>query len=271
MFWLSIFLFLLGTVWGSFLNVVIYRSSRGLSFVLGRSKCPKCKKKLRWFHNIPLLSYLFLKGKCAYCHKRISLMYPVVEFMTGLFFIWWFWVGFGFFKLIGSPFGLVQPIFWLIVGLVLLAIFVSDLLYMIIPFYLNMFLFSLVFVYRLFLLNFGYLRPFDFLMALLVGLVLAGFFLAMNWLTQKLRRMDGFGMGDVWLSPTLGLLLGWPKILPAFMISFVSGSIVAIVLVFLGKKKWGQYLPFGPFLILGTVLALLYGSQIWGWYTGLLV
>lgn len=251
--------------------MVIYRSSKNLSFVKGRSRCDRCKHQLAWFDNIPLLSFLILGGRCRYCKKKISIMNVIMEVLTGVFFVWWFWVGFGFFRLIGSPFGLIQPIFWLVVGLVLLAIFVSDLLYMIIPFYLNLFLFSLVFVYKLFLLNFGYLRLADFLIALISGATLAMFFLFMNWLTQKIRGMDGFGMGDVWLAPTLGLLLGWPKILPAFMISFLSGSVVAILLLLTGKKKWGQYLPFGPFLIFGTTLSLLYGGQIWNWYLSLLV
>lgn len=261
----------MGTVWGSFLNVVIIRSSRKKSFVGGRSYCDKCKHQLAWYDNIPLLSYLWLHGRCAYCHKKISITNPIMEALTGIFFVWWFWVGFGFFRLLGNPLGLVQPIFWLVVGMVLLTIFVSDLLYMIIPFYLNLFLLSIVLVYRVFLLNFGYLQKIDFLLALLSGVVLALFFLVMNWLTRRIRGKDGFGMGDVFLSPALGLLLGWPKILPMFMLSFVLGSMVAIVLLLTGKKKLGQYLPFGPFLILGTALSLLYGNQIWNWYVELLM
>lgn len=258
-------------VWGSFLNVVIYRSSKNISFVKGRSRCDKCKKTLTWYQNIPLLSFLFLGGRCAYCKKKISIMNPVMEVLMGLFFVWWFFVGFGFFRLMGSPLGLVQPLFWLVVGMVLLTIFISDLLYMIIPFHLNLLLFSLVLFYRVFLWSFGYLQSFDFGLALLAGLSLATFFWLMNWITQKLRGVDGFGMGDVLMAPSLGLILGWPKILPGVMSSFILGSVVAIALLVAGKKKWGQYLPFGPFLITGTALSLLYGMKIWEWYIGLLV
>jgi leader peptidase (prepilin peptidase)/N-methyltransferase len=85
MSFLYVFLFFLGAVWGSFLNVVIYRSSKNMSFVSGRSICPKCKKTLRWYHNIPLLSFVLLRGRCAYCHKKISVIYPAMEIVTGLF------------------------------------------------------------------------------------------------------------------------------------------------------------------------------------------
>lgn len=271
MFWVMCFLFLLGTIWGSFLNVLIYRSSVGMSSLTGRSICPKCKKTLRWFHNIPLLSFLFLSGKCAYCKKKISFMYPLVEFLTGLFFVWWFVVGFGFFKLIGSPYGLIQPIFWLVVGMVMLVIFISDLLYMIIPFHMNLILFTAVAFYRIFLVGFGYMRSRDSLDALLSGLALALFFWFMNKITQKWRGVDGFGMGDILLSPSLGLLVGWPRILPAVMLSFIYGSIVAVFLLITKKSKLGEYLPFGPFLILGTVSALIYGNQLIDWYLALLV
>lgn len=268
---LILFLFVMGAIWGSFLNVVIIRSSKNKSFVSGRSYCPKCKHQLAWKDNIPLLSFFILHGKCAYCKKKISLIYPVVEALTGIFFVWWFLVGFGFFRLVGSPWSLVQPVFWLTVGLIFIVIFVIDLIYMIIPFGLNLFLFSITLGYKVLLVASGNMQQKDFILALLSGLVLAGGLFYINKLTRYLKGVDGFGMGDIYLAPSLGLLLGWPKIVPGIMSSFVIGAIVGIALIATRKKTLADYLPFGPFLILGTVLGLLYGEQAWRAYTGLFV
>jgi leader peptidase (prepilin peptidase) / N-methyltransferase len=125
--------------------------------------------------------------------------------------------------------------------------------------------------YRVGLTGFGIMQPLDLFRALLAGAGLCTFFLVLQWLTKLIKKVDGFGLGDIYLAPSLGLLLGWPKILPATFVSFTLGAIVGIVLIISGKKKLGQYLPFGPFLIAGTVLALIWGSQIWEWYTGLMV
>ncbi len=265
------FLFLMGLVWGSFLNVVILRSAKSKSFVSGRSECPKCKHQLAWFDNIPLLSYFMLGKKCRYCKKPISFIYPVVEFLTGVFFVWWFLIGFGFFRLVGSPWNIFQPIFWLVVGLLFIVIFVADLLYMIIPFGVNMCLFGVVTLYRVALVSTDNMREVDFFTAIIAGLSLSGLFILANKVTQKLRGVDGFGLGDIYLAPSLGVLLGWPKILVAVMLSFIFGSVVGILLMLFGKKKKTDYLPFGPFLIFGTLMALLYGSDLWNWYLSFLV
>lgn len=266
-----LFIFLMGLVWGSFLNVVIFRMSHGTSPLSGRSICPKCKHKLAWFHNIPLVSYMFLMGKCAYCHKKISMRYPFIEALTGVMFVWWFLVGFNFFQLVGSPWSFIQPVFWLVVGMVMLSIFMTDLLYMVIPFSLNLLLFSLALFYRVGLTGFGIMKVDDFLKALVSGLVLCLFFFILQTLTLKIKKNDGFGLGDIFLAPSLGLLLGWPKILPAIFISFVFGAIVGLILIVFGKKKMNQHIPFGPFLLIGTFISLVWGGVIWGWYLSLLV
>jgi leader peptidase (prepilin peptidase) / N-methyltransferase len=261
----------MGLVWGSFLNVVIFRTSHGSSPLSGRSICPKCKHQLAWFYNIPLLSFLWLKGRCAYCHKKISIRYPIIEFLTGVLFVWWFVMGFNFFRLAGSPWTFIQPVFWLAVGMVMLSIFMTDLLYTVIPFSLNLMLFSLALFYRVGLTSFGIMRIADFVNALLSGIGLCLFFVILQFLTKKIKKVDGFGMGDICLAPSLGLLLGWPKIIPGIYLSFVLGSIVGIFMIITNKKKMNQYLAFGPFLIIGTVLALLWGNVMINWYIGLLV
>jgi len=190
----------------------------------------------------------------------------LIEALTGVLFVWWFLVGFNFFKLVGSPWNFIQPVFWLAVGMVMLAIFMTDLLYMVIPLSLNLLLFSLALFYRVGLTGFGIMRGGDFLRALLSGVGLCLIFVILQGLTRAVKKVDGFGFGDIYLAPSLGLLLGWPKILPGVFISFILGSMVGVMLIIFGKKKFGQYLPFGPFLILGTVVALVWGGAIWSWY-----
>lgn len=266
-----LFLFVMGLVWGSFLNVVIFRMSHGKSIADGRSICPKCRHIIPWKYNIPLLSFVLLRGKCAFCHKKISIQYPMIEALTGVFFVWWFVVGFNFFKLVGNPWSYIQPLFWLVVGMVLLAIFIIDLLYMVIPFGLNLTLFTLALAYRVGLTSFGIMSGTDFLRALAAGAGVCLIFVVLQTVTKLVKRVDGFGLGDIYLVPSLGLLLGWPKIVPGMFVAFVSGSMVGLILIVLRKKKLSQYLPFGPFLILGTVASLLWGASIWSWYISLLV
>ena len=266
-----LFIFVMGLVWGSFLNVVIFRTSHGTSPLSGRSICPKCKHQLAWFYNIPLLSFLWLRGKCAYCKKPISIRYPIIEFLTGVLFVWWFVMGFNFFKLAGSPWTFIQPVFWLAVGMVMLSIFMTDMLYTVIPFSLNLMLFSLALFYRVGLTGFGIMQTADFVRAILSGVGLCSFFLLLQFLTKKIKKVDGFGLGDIYLAPSLGLLLGWPKIITGVFLAFVLGALTGLVLILSGKKKMNQYLAFGPFLIIGTVLALLWGNTILNWYIGLLV
>ncbi len=261
----------MGLIWGSFLNVVIWRVPHGKSPMSGRSVCEKCKHTIYWYMNIPLFSYLFLGGRCAFCHKKISIRHPIIEFLTGIFFVWWFVVGFNFFKLVGNPWSFIQPVFWLVTGLVLFAIFVIDLLYMIIPFGLNLTLFSLALAYRVGLTGFGIMNGADLIKAIISGFALCLMFLILQWATKLIKHVDGFGLGDIYLAPSLGLLLGWPKIMPGMFVAFVSGSLVGLALIALKKKKMTQYLPFGPFLIIGTAFGLLWGNAVWSWYVSLLV
>lgn len=259
-----IFVFIFGLVWGSFLNVVIYRTTHGTSPLSGRSVCPKCKKLISWKHNIPLISFFWLHGKCANCKTKISWQYPVVEIMTGILFVWWYLMGRSFFMLVSHPWNLIQPVFWLVIGMLLLVIFIADLRFGLISDEVNLPLFVLALGYRLGLVTTNQMQSPDLVRAVISGLVLTLFFYSL-WFFTKGR---GFGFGDVKLAPALGLLLGWPRTLVATFIAFFVGAIVAVFLITLGKKKFGQTIPFGPFLVVGTVTALLWGQQIWSWYMG---
>lgn len=261
---MTLFIFILGLVFGSFLNVVIYRTTHGTSPLAGRSQCPKCKKTISWKHNIPLISFFILHGRCANCKTKISWQYPVVELLTGLLFVWWFFIGRSFFLLVDQPWTLLQPAFWLAVGMILLVIFVADWRFGLIPDSANLALFVLALGYRLSLVSFGLMESPDLVRAIICGLALMAFFYGLWFFT----RGRGFGFGDVKLAPALGLLLGWPKTLVAVFLAFIIGAIVAVVLMALGKKKLGQTIPFGPFLVIGTLAALVWGGMLWGWYFG---
>lgn len=265
-FLITSLLFAFGAILGSFLNVYIYRSVRGESWVVGRSKCENCKKKISWYDNFPLISYVLLGRKCRHCKARIPLIHPVVEFLTGLLFVWWYWGGSFFFQLTQDPFSILQPLFWLFVGVLLLVIFFADWIYFIIPDLAVGGLFVLTLLYRIVLLYSGVMQGGDFQMMLISVAMVEVFFLALWWFTKG----KGFGFGDVKLGGPLALLLGWPKTLVGVFLAFVIGAIFGLILIFLGKKKFGQQIPFGPFLVTGTVLALLWGEPIWQWYMNLI-
>jgi len=190
----------------------------------------------------------------------------VVEFLTGALFVWWFLIGRGFFLLVGQPWTLLQPVFWLVTGMLLLIVFVADWRFGLIPDSATGFLFILALAYRLGLAGFGLMQSVDLVRAIICGLVLMAFFYGL-WFFSRGR---GFGFGDVKLAPSLGLLLGWPKTPVAVFLAFVLGALAALILLVLGRKKLGQTIPFGPFLVLGTLIALLWGSRLWSWYWGLL-
>lgn len=265
-FIITAILFGFGAVLGSFLNVYIYRSMRSESWVVGRSKCESCKKKIAWYDNVPLVSYLLLRRKCRYCKVRIPLVHPVVEFLTGSLFVWWYWGSSLFFQLTQDPLQVLQPLFWLLVGVLLLVVFFADLLYFIIPDLAVIGLFFLTLLYRVVLISSGVMQWPDFVAALMGMVILVAFFASL-WLLTKGK---GFGFGDVKLVAPLALLLGWPKIGVGIFMAFVIGAGVGVTLIIFGKKKFGQQIPFGPFLVIGTALSLLWGESIWQWYMNLI-
>lgn len=259
-------LFFLGAAIGSFLNVIIYRSTTGESWAKGRSHCETCSKAIPWFENIPVVSYFMLRGKSRCCKKPLSLSHPVIEGLTGALFVWWYVAGFVFFKLTTQPFVVLQPLFWLLVGLLLLYIFIYDYRYMLIPTWSVTVLFVLVVFYRLLLAATGIMQYQDLYSAIITMVVASSFFFLLWIATQK----KGIGFGDVELAVPLSLLLGWPKAVVGFFLAFVLGGIVGGYLLATKKASLKRAVPFGPFLILGTLLALIWGDAIFNWYVTLI-
>lgn len=251
---------------GSFLNSVVYRLAlSNFSFWknLGgknRSHCSYCKHTLNWRDLIPVFSFLFLKGRCQYCHKKISWQYPAVEISTGILFILIFWsLEFNWVLGIGT-WDLIKICFMFYVASSMVVIFVYDLKHYIIPDKVLFPVIAITFLYRLFeVLDF---RILDYILS---GLGAGAFFLFI-FLVSGGRWM---GFGDVKLAFFMGLFLGYPNILAALFLAFFLGAIIGTGLIVFGGKSLKSKIPFGPFLIAGTFLALFWGEQLVNWYLSL--
>lgn len=268
----SFFLFALGAVIGSFLNVLIYRTldeepvKLRESWVTGRSRCDHCKKQISWYDNVPLVSFLILRGRCRHCHQPITTTHLVVELLVGALLVWWFWGGSLFFQLTQQPLQILQPLFWLFVGILLVVIALADLRYWIIPDWAVWLLSVITIAYRLVLVSIGVMRPVD-LAATIIATVGGVLFFASLWLITKKR---GIGLGDVKLMLPLGLLVGWPNILVTIFLAFLMGSVVGVGLILGKKRTLHQAVPFGPFLVVASCVSLVSGDYIVQWYLTLL-
>ena len=251
---LNIFVFYLGLFFGSFLNCVIYRLKKKQSFLRGHSYCPACQHQLYWYDLIPILSYLLLSGKCRYCKKPISLQYPLVELATGLLFLAVF-----------NPEYAIRSFYLLIITCLLIVVFVYDLKHYIIPDKVVFPAMAIAFFYNLFLLLTGDYSLFQFLNMIYAAILPALFFFLIFILSQG--RWLGFG--DVKLVFFMGLFLGFPEILTALFLAVFLGGIIGVGLIIAGKKKLKSQIPFGPFLIIGTYLALFFGQSLINWYLNL--
>ncbi|MCG2690014.1 prepilin peptidase [Candidatus Parcubacteria bacterium] len=261
----SIFVFIFGLIVGSFLNCLIYRFEQNETKTLlkGRSFCPHCKHQLSFWDLLPVLSFFFSKGKCRYCQKSISWQYPIVEIATGLLFL----LIFNFYFLIFNQFLIFN--FYLIklfllfsIFSALLVIFVYDLKHYIIPDKVLIPFLGFVLIFKL--LSFESIRALLFDFSLVLAVALFFFFI---WLFSKGKAM---GFGDVKLVFPLMLMLGWPLGAVGLFIAFLSGSLIGLVLMALGKKKLKSQVPFGPFLIAGAFVAFLWGNTLWQWYLHLI-
>jgi len=264
---IEVIIFLFGLAVGSFLNVLIDRLPRDESVIKGRSYCEHCKKPLLWYDLIPLLSFLILKGKCRHCRSPISFYYPTVELVTGAMFVLVALFIFGNeseFSITNFQFSIFNfqsklnfhlyqtpPLFYyLFIVSSLVVIFFADLKYGIIPDKI---------VYPAILVSFLYLisqYP-NILISNIFSALGAFLFFLLLFLATRGR---GMGFGDVKLVFLLGLFLGWPKVIVAFYIAFLTGAIIGCILILWRKKKFsGGTIAFGPFLVLGAIIALFWG------------
>jgi prepilin signal peptidase PulO-like enzyme (type II secretory pathway) len=242
-------IFLFGLIIGSFISAYSYRWPRNISVQKGRSFCPKCKNKISWYDNIPLLSYALLRGKCRNCKNKISSRYPLIELLTALLF-----VAVYTFKGLSLQGSLALPYF-LIISATLVAIFVIDLENKLIPDE-AVFLIFLISFFTLLLSS----NP-AFYEILFSAFLASTFFLLLNLIT----RGHGMGLGDVKLVLALGLVLADPRMLLVWLfLSFTIGAVIGIYLIIIGKAKLGKQIPFGPFLIASFFITLFWGETLTG-------
>ncbi|MDO8658017.1 MAG: prepilin peptidase [Candidatus Levybacteria bacterium] len=259
---LIILLFLFGLAIGSFLNVLIDRIPRNEPIVKSRSYCESCKKKLKWIDLIPVLSFIFLKGECRYCRSPISFYYPTVEFLTGILFISVVFL-LPTSGIMNYELGIRNIAYMgynLLIISALIVIFFTDLKYGIVPDKITypVIIFSLFYL----IFNFPLSNPiqsdstFNFVLSALFAFM---FFLLIFVITKG----RGMGFGDVKLVFLLGLFLGFPKIVVALYLAFLTGAVISLILIMFRKKKFfGSTIPFGPFLVIGTIISLFFGDLI---------
>ena len=263
MFHLLVFIF--GLLIGSFLNAVIHRLDTGESIVSKRSHCPKCGHTLSWYELIPVVSFIMQRGRCRACDKKISLQYPAVELGTASLFILIFQLTADY------PLGwqFLATAYLFIITSLLIVIFVYDLKHYIIPDKIVFPAVGIALGYRVFeVFNFGFIPDFHGLLNPVISAFLASAFFAAIFF---ISRGTWMGFGDVKLAFLMGLILGWPNILAALIFAFILGGIVGIGLVLQGTKDMKSQVPFGPFLVAGTFVAIFWGKEIIDWYLALLI
>lgn len=257
-----IFLFIFGSVVGSFLNVCIYRLPRNEKIGLTRSHCPHCKKTILWYDNIPFLSYILLKGKCRYCAKPISFRYFVVEFLTAfmLCLIWWRF---------GDP--VLTVIYFIFISLLIAGSFI-DLDFLIIP--------DSITVSGIIIgLLASSIHPqligvkiwwHGLLKSLLSVLIGGGSLYVIAITASAILKKEAMGMGDVKLLAMIGSFIGWQWALFTIFSSSLLGTIAGLTLIMLKKTDIKGKIPFGPYLAMGSVVSLFWGREVLNWYARLL-
>jgi len=252
---------------GSFFNVLIDRIFRNEQFFKGRSYCENCKHDLHAVDLIPVFSFLFLNGKCRYCKKPIPASLAIVEITTAILFT--------LILFYAALLGLSALIFYYLVTSVLIVIFFTDAKYYVIPDIYFYFLFTVYVVFGLlYFLPISHLYQslflsqfyFNFLDHLYGMALMTAFFASLHYLSKG-RLM---GEGDIYLGGLLGLFLGLTPSIVMWFVSFLTGALVGVILILRGRKRMEESIPFGPFLILGAIVAHLFVNYLVTWYLAFL-
>jgi len=249
--YLDVCIFLLGLFFGSFFNVCIWRIPRRKSIVRPPSHCPRCKSPIRFYDNIPVLSWLLLQAKCRRCRQPISARYPLVEALTGVLFL-----------LLVLRFGVSWPFLRGLVftGILIVVAFI-DLDFRLIP--------DVISLPGVAVGLLSSLLVREFVPALLGAAVGAALIFLAGWFWKLATRREGMGSGDVVLAALIGSFLGWQQGLLAIFLGVVLGVLVGGGAALLRKQNLRRPVPFGPFLALGSLVALFLGETILRWYGGL--
>ena len=244
----EVFLILLGLIIGSFLNVLIYRMPIGKSIVKPRSYCPQCKKPIKFYDNIPVISFIILRGKCRGCKAKISLQYPLVEIFTAFTF----WISYSFYFSI-SP---IYTLFTIMFLCIMVVLAIIDFKHMILPDELTIGGGVLFLIYSFFNPLITYKDA--FISAFGSALV----FTLLYFFYLKVRKIEGLGFGDVKMMILLGAFLGVNKLLIALLLASLSGVIIGFIFIIFKGKDLKTKLPFGTFLGLGAYVSVFWGDCV---------
>ena len=248
----DVLIFILGLIVGSFSNVCIYRIPRNESIVYPASHCPKCRSNISPKDNIPLLSYILLKGRCCNCKSKISIQYPVVEFLTGFIYL-----------IIYLIYGLsIQTLIYIILSSALIIIAFIDLNEQIVPDVISLPGIVLGLILSFFV---SYISFVNSALGVLVG---GGIILIIGLAGSAIFKKEAMGGGDVKLAAMIGAFLGWRYIIISLFLGFFLGALAGIILILSKIKSREDVVPFGPFIVLGSLITLLWGEKIISWYIG---
>lgn len=247
-----VLIFILGLIVGSFSNVCIYRIPRNESIIYPASHCPKCHSNISPKDNIPLLSYILLKGRCRNCKSKISIQYPVVELITGLIYL-----------IIYLIYGLsIQSLIYIILSSALTIIAFIDLNKQIVPDIISLPGIIIGFIISFFV---PYISFVDSALGVVVG---GGIILIIGLAGSVIFKKEAMGGGDVKLAAMIGAFLGWRYIIISLFLGFFLGALAGILLILSKIKSREDAIPFGPFIVLGSFITLLWGEKIISWYVG---
>jgi leader peptidase (prepilin peptidase)/N-methyltransferase len=264
-----IFIFSFGAILGSFFNVLICRLPNGLSVIYPSSSCPKCGHKITAIENIPILSYLFLLGKCSKCHTKISLQYPTIELITALFAIFYYYFKFYNSDLIFSqarPVLEYLTIFYpLVAFLLLIPISIIDIRHYIIPDSIT--IGGTVGAILMAFIPNG-ISPAESIIGLFSG---GGILYIFAILGEKAFKKEALGGGDIKLMAFIGALWGYKIAIATIMFGSLLGTIIISLLIFLKVVERDREIPFGPFLSMGAVISIFWGEPIINWYFNLTI
>ena len=267
--YVTVMIFVFGACIGSFLNVCIYRIPLEQSVVSPPSHCFACDARIAWYDNIPLFSYLILRGACRRCNASYSARYFLVELLTGCLFLL-VWLRYG-----GNSEGILLdpriPVYWVVMSGLILGTFV-DFDHLIIPDRVTIGgMITGVFFSLLVPSLHGVDRLLTSAIYSLVGMAAGfGILLLVAKLGRRIFKQDAMGFGDVKLLGAVGAYMGYKAVFFVILISSFTGAAVGLTLVLVRSKGWQSRIPYGPYLALGAVLWMLCGDLLWDWYIGLL-
>ena len=248
----GVIIFILGLIVGSFSSVCVYRIPKNESIIFPASRCPKCSSPIKPVDNIPLLSYILLKGRCRNCGNKISTQYPIVEFLTGLIYL-----------IICLIYGLsIQSLIYIILSSALIIIAFIDLNEQIVPDVISLPGIAIGFIISFFV---PYISFINSALGVLVG---GGIILIIALGGSTIFKKEAIGGGDVKLAAMIGAFLGWRYIIISLFLGFFLGALAGIVLILSKIKSREDTVPFGPFIVLGSFITLLWGEKIISWYIG---